>query len=369
MSVIFLLIGLFLLQRIVVLIYENNWNKKLEVLARFEEAEATEGETGHIKEILSNGKLLPIPAMTVRFELDKSITYKHKTNIAVSDRQHRTDAVSLMGNKRMDREFEVKFTKRGFYRIDSVSVSTSDAFSSKFLSQKYDTNSSIYVYPAHSRYTEILAPFSRMTGEAVKNRFIYEDPFEFKGIRDYSSSDPMRKINWRASAKTGDLKVNSYYDTTSRQVTIFLDIVNDQIWRHDEQVEECIRIARNYMENFVANKIPVKIVTNGLDIETGNTIEFLDGLDAAFIADSLRKLARIDMDKRTTRLYDFFDNNTINDGELAILLSADISENMLKSYEHYLGNQSGEWVATIGTGTKDLVSSRKINITYLEVGR
>ena len=70
--------------------------------------------------------------------------------------------------------------------------------------------------------------------ETLLNKFIFEDPFEFKGIRNYTTSDPMKKINWSASAKTGELMVNNYYDTTSRHVTIFLDVVNDSVWKRYE---------------------------------------------------------------------------------------------------------------------------------------
>ena len=35
-----------------------------------------------------------------------------------------------------------------------------------------------------------------------------EDPFEYRGIREYQPYDDMRSVNWKATAKTGDLKVN-----------------------------------------------------------------------------------------------------------------------------------------------------------------
>ena len=57
----------------------------------------------------------------------------------------------------------------------------------------------------------------------TQNR-MYPDPFEFSGIRDYQRTDPMKHINWKASASAGRLMVNQHDSTTSAEVTVFLDV-------------------------------------------------------------------------------------------------------------------------------------------------
>ena len=277
--------------------------------------------------------------------------------------------MSLMPYQKISKSFEVKFTKRGYYQILSAKMKTSDIFATVALTTDVELGPYIHVYPAHSRYTDIVAPFSRINGEALRNRFLFEDPFEFRGIRDYSGTDPMKKINWRASARTGDLKVNNYYDTTSRHVTIFLDIVNDLIMRRDDQIEECIRITRNYLEGFALNKVPVHIVTNARDIITGDIIEFGTGLDTPFVNDCLCKLARIDLEKPAERIYRFLEEDTAGDDDLSVLLSVDLTSRMAEAYGAYLGNNKGEWVAPISKSNEREFFSDKFNMTFLEVGR
>ena len=274
-----------------------------------------------------------------------------------------------MPQKRITRRFKVKYTHRGLYKLNTVTVNTTDVFAKNRLSRQYDSPDSIYVYPAYSTHAGIIAPFSRVVGEAVRNRNMYEDPFEFKGIRDYTGTEPMKKINWHASAKTGDLKVNNYYDTTSRHVSIFIDIVNDQLWCNEEAVEECIRIARNYMERFIKNSVPVYMITNGRDVESGEVIELGNGCGVAFINDTLRKLARIDFTKKTERFTGYFSGHKAQKDELSILLSIDLSKDLATDFTNYLNGGSGEWVAPVNDRTTRLNGYRNINFTYVEVGR
>jgi uncharacterized protein (DUF58 family) len=57
----------------------------------------------------------------------------------------------------------------------------------------------------------------------TKRQFL-EDPFEYRGMREYQPYDDMKSINWKATAKTGDFKVNLHDFTTVRSVRIFLNL-------------------------------------------------------------------------------------------------------------------------------------------------
>lgn len=369
MPIILFLVGLIIVERLFIAYYSHNWDKKLSIRIQFDDESVNEGSKGTITEVLSNGKKMQVPIANIKFELDKSIRYTDQTNVSVSDRQYRNDGMSLKGNMAYKRCFEVIYTKRGVYNICNPVLTSKDYFGFYEFTKEYDLESEIYVYPSYSRYTELSAPFSRAVGEAIKNKYLYEDPFEFKGIRDYTGTEPMKKINWSASAKTGDLKVNNYYDTSSRHATIFLDIANDQIWRQDDQLEECIRVARNYMEGFIKNHIPLEIITNAKDVFDKKTIVFDKGADACYVEKCLKKMARIDFEQKTEHLYDFFEENSAGEDELCILLSVDQSSNMIEAYEKYLGKQCGEWICPKNPSSERQIRSRKINVTYLEVGR
>lgn len=359
----------FILRRIVREYYASNWDKGLSASVRFGADVINEGESGYIYEELTNEKFLPLPIVNVKFDLDKSIRYKESLNTIVSDKQYRSDVMSLGPNRKLTRSFEVKYTRRGVYNIKTVDLYTLDPVADYLRFENYDCNSVIYVYPSYSRHRDILAPFSRVMGQALKNKFIFEDPFEFRGIRNYTIHDPMKKINWSASAKTGELMVNNFFDTTSRHITIFLDVVNNSAWKRYDQLEECIRITRNLMEDFLKNQIPIEIITNARDYEDGSRIVMEQGLGIGMLQSNLRKLARIDLDKETESMADYFEANKAESEQLCILLSTEITDKMIMAYKQFLGEASGEWIAPIINLRDRKLTSGKVKITYLEVER
>lgn len=369
MIILLFLVSFFIIRGFVIRYYSKHWNDRLSANVYFETEYINEGETGHVCEELINDKFLPLSVVNVKFELDKSICYAESKNTIVTDKQYRSDTLTLGSNKKLLRRFEVKYTKRGVYSIDNVTLNTIDPVSDYRRVEVFPCQSVIYVYPSYSKHKELLAPFSRIMGEACKNRFIYEDPFEFKGIRNYTTSDPMKKINWSASAKTGELMVNSYYDTTSRHITLFLDITTDNVWKKYDQMEECIRITRNLMEDFVKNHIPVKIITNAKDCFDGSDVIMEHGSGAGVVLANLKNLTIIDLDKKTEPMSKYLVENEAEEDELSVLISADVSDTLTRAYEQYLGKNNGEWIAPILSKRDCNIHSRKIQTTYVEVSR
>lgn len=49
------------------------------------------------------------------------------------------------------------------------------------------------------------------------------DGFDFFALREYVAGDTMRRINWKASARTGKMMVNQMERTTAAEVTVFID--------------------------------------------------------------------------------------------------------------------------------------------------
>lgn len=90
-----------------------------------------------------------------------------------------------------------------------------------------DNEAGLYVYAANTDCSFLLHAVETILGERESARRVYEDPFAFSSIRPYTIQDPMKSINWKATAKTGDLMVNTYASTTAVRVKIFLDVSAD----------------------------------------------------------------------------------------------------------------------------------------------
>ena len=102
-------------------------------------------------------------------------------------------------------------------------------------------------------------------GQVLVRQRMYEDPFSFRGLREYRARRPMNKINWKASAKEAGLMVNLLDSTSSAQVLIYLDVEDETIWKYGEIHEAGISLAVSLAEQLLQRGIATGLVTNGRD--------------------------------------------------------------------------------------------------------
>lgn len=83
----------------------------------------------------------------------------------------------------------------------------------------------IAVYPAFSqlRHYEFFTFNSRLNELGGHKRRIIGHSMEFDHIKPYTKGDDVRMLNWKASARTGNLMVNNYVEEKSQQVYCVID--------------------------------------------------------------------------------------------------------------------------------------------------
>ena len=109
------------------------------------------------------------------------------------------------------------------------------------------------MYPGRVDIRRIRFLYQAVSGMILSKSRLYPDPFAFSGIREYAPSDPMNRINWKASAKSQSLMVNQLDSTTSIRASLFLDVEDSGIWKHESLTEEGIRVAASLAEWMVKN--------------------------------------------------------------------------------------------------------------------
>ena len=159
----------------------------------------------------------------------------------------------------------------------------------------------MYVYPRQVDTARIQMICRAVSGMVLSRNRLYEDPFEFSGIRDYRKEDPMNRINWKSSARMGDLMVNQFDATTSVEVTVLLDIEDANILREEAQVEESIRITSSLAARMVKNKMNLWVKSNAKDEETGEELRIHLAAGAGKTAELNRKLACVQLGGQSHR--------------------------------------------------------------------
>ncbi len=275
------------------LLYQHFWMRGLSARLEFGDEAIREGECGTLKEIIENRKILPLPVLQVGFTVDRSLRFLSSSNVSVSDQAYRRDIFALLPWQRITRTLEFQAQKRGYYRCGKLELVGKDLFLEGSFVQKEDTDAAIYVYPkpVFAEQSELVC--REMLGEFFWKKKLYEDPFAVQGIRDYEIWDGFRQVNWKASARSGELKVNIYENTALPSVLILLNLEQEEIWEEEILTESVIRIGAALAHQWISLGVPVAVRTNGRDLLTKQYAGVDAGAGACHLDSVLKMLSRV----------------------------------------------------------------------------
>lgn len=277
-------------------VFDKYWKKGLEVSIYFDEAGINEGESSTLSEEITNDKFLPIPALSVRISVNKNLRFSgiSEVNTSISDQTYKRDFFTLPFRARVKRKLEFKALKRGYYELGSVNVTAYDHFLTGGSLVDIDEKSSIYVYPKAVDVSRIKYISNAISGMLLTKRNILPDPFAFAGIREYAKGDSMSIINWKASAKNGDLLVNQFDSTTAQEIVILLDLDDSNILKEETLVEESIRIAAALCKRLIAGgqKLTMRCNNHSLDMDVSAGSGSYDDILKALSVVDINKIDR-----------------------------------------------------------------------------
>ena len=258
-----MLLGALLVGAVWGIYYRCQWAKDVTVRLWFETDAVYAGQETKLYEVIENRKRMPVPVLEVGFHTRKELDFADVENTNVSDYLYKRDVFSVLGRQKITREIPVKCTKRGRYLASDADITTHTLLYRKHYSKAVGTEAEIYVYPKMTDVSEIVTVCEHMLGAVQCARRLYEDPFAFRTIRGYTTDDPMKSINWKASARTGSLMVNTFDSVQSQKAMIFLDVEDTGILKYEDLVEESIALAATVMRRLIRQNIEVGFVFNG----------------------------------------------------------------------------------------------------------
>lgn len=190
-----------------------------------------EGEEIEMIEEISNNKLLPVPWLRFESQINASLQFQKQFNLDVKSEQFHRSLFSLMPYQKIRRRHKVTCTKRGYFWLNTISITSGDVFGFGQVGETVKVSADILVYPKLMPMEEIPLPSHSWLGEIMVRRWIVEDPFTVAGVRKYEAGDPMNAINWKATAREGMLQVSKKDYTADHHLMIYLNFdLTEDIW-------------------------------------------------------------------------------------------------------------------------------------------
>jgi uncharacterized protein (DUF58 family) len=227
--------------------------KKIEYRRYFSQIGVFEGQKVSLVEEIFNPNFFPLFFVDVDAYLYKELLPQGYSPVPYG-MQAFTSRFFLAPKTQVRRKIPIECLKRGYYELDSVYVQN----------RTREAKAKIFVYPRALEYEKINPMENEMQNLEQSSRRLFADPFSFAGVRDYRRGDPFRSINYKATARAQELKVNERDFFSGRSFMIYVDFhsPNNAAIKYNEIMEQslsyaadmvCKSIKQGYNVGFAAN--------------------------------------------------------------------------------------------------------------------
>jgi uncharacterized protein (DUF58 family) len=165
----------------------------------------------------------------------------------------------------------MSFPARGRYREDNFGLATRFPFAFLLKTRRIGLAREVIVYPKVEPPQEFLEVLPMVTGEF--ETFVRGRGYDLYRIREYLPEDSARHVDWKATARTGALKVREFSREDERKLRIVFDnplpgILSAEVY------ERAVHLAASLGWYFYHEDVEVSFVAPGLE-PTADVFAFL----------------------------------------------------------------------------------------------
>jgi uncharacterized protein (DUF58 family) len=151
----------------------------------------------------------------------------------------------------------------GAYRVGRVHLRAHDHFGMFRHEVAVDARQPLKVYPTEEALRALLRPFETQVfaGNHVARQ--KAEGIEFADIRQFVAGDRVRHVNWRATARRGELWVNEHHAERNADVVIFLDVFAEARRGERSTLDPALRAAASLAARYLRQRDRVGFVSFG----------------------------------------------------------------------------------------------------------
>ncbi len=128
--------------------------------------------------------------------------------------------IEMASDTKTNPGYLLKPQQRGEYQFGNINVFVSSPLRIVCRRYSFEQSQTVKVYPSffQMRRYQLLATANRLQEAGVKRMRKLGHSLEYEQIKEYVIGDDYRTVNWKATARRGDLMTNNYTDERSQQV-------------------------------------------------------------------------------------------------------------------------------------------------------
>jgi uncharacterized protein (DUF58 family) len=208
----------------------HTWNRlaleRVEFRRSFSGKRAFAGESIEVTYSVVNRKPLPLPWLEIRENAPAALPAEdvHTSPSATPGAVSISRSTSLAWYERVVWKHRFRCPTRGHFRFGPALLHTGDLFGFYDTSREVTHHDYVTVLPRLYDLEALGLPTRRPFGEERGGSRIFEDPSRLVGIRDYRAGDPLKRIEWKATARRGALQSRVYDPSASLHLLVALNV-------------------------------------------------------------------------------------------------------------------------------------------------
>ena len=254
------------------------------------------GDTLDYTVTLSNEKLLPLIWVDLQDSFPEGLELPG-ANLRGSGtevtRQH-TITTSLLPYQRVSWKYTLKCTARGYHRIGPVRLRSGDIFGFSSAETYLSGVDHLLVYPRIVDLGDLVFPEEHPLGEGRGRKPIHQDTTRFLRQRDYNPTDPMKHIDWKATARRLRLQTKVFEPVVSLNVLIALNASTSEFaWQGSNRryFERAVTAAASVANDAAKLGYSFGLVSNAVASFSGKWLSVPLGASSSQLAMVLESLA------------------------------------------------------------------------------
>ena len=245
---------------------------------------------------LDNDKVLPLIWVDIQDSfpdgLDLTGAIMRGTGLE-SNRQH-TITTSLLPYQKATWKYSLTCLERGYHRIGPVRLRTGDIFGFSSAETRFNKYDHIMVFPRVVDLEGILFPPEHPLGDVRGSRPLYFDTNRVVGQRDYQPRDPLKHIDWKATARARRLQTKVFEPVVSLNMLIVMNgSTREYTWQGSNRrlFERTVTVAASTASLADRRGYTYGVLSNAVASYTGKWINVPMGASSSQLSMALEALA------------------------------------------------------------------------------
>lgn len=145
--------------------------------------------------------------------------------------RHHSITTSLLPYQRATWNFKMRCARRGYHRIGPVRMRSGDIFGFSATETRLSAVNDVLVYPRVIDLEQLATPPQHPFGSSRGGLPLFHDTSRARGTRDYQPEDPLKHIDWKATARARRLQTRVFDPSVSMNIVVALNgSTSDYVW-------------------------------------------------------------------------------------------------------------------------------------------